>query len=165
MGMSVTISGATEQDVEQILKLQYLCYQSEAELSGDYGIEPLTQPLDSLRAELADGTVLVARLGQEVVASVRGTVDPDGTARINKLIVHPRMQRHGIGARLLRAAEAALAGERGAKRIQLHTGQRGGGNLRLYRSVGYETVGTSKGDDGVTVIVLEKPAETYATTA
>ncbi|MFJ8004767.1 GNAT family N-acetyltransferase [Streptomyces fagopyri] len=165
MGMSVTISAATEQDAEQILKLQYLCYQSEAELAGDYGIEPLTQPLDSLRAELADGTVLVARLGQEVVASVRGTADADGTARISKLIVHPRMQRHGIGARLLRAAEAVLVGERGAKRIQLHAGRRGGGNLRLYRSVGYETVGTSQGDDGVTVTVLEKPAETYATTA
>lgn len=165
MGMSVTISAATEQDAEQILKLQYLCYQSEAELYGDYGIEPLTQPLDSLRAELAGGTVLVARLGDEVVASVRGAVDPDGTARINKLIVHPRMQRHGIGARLLRAAEAALAEERGAKRFQLHTGHRSDGNLRLYQRVGYETVGTSKGNDGVPVIVLEKPAGTYATTA
>ena len=30
MGMSVTISAADEQDAEQILKLQYLCYQSEA---------------------------------------------------------------------------------------------------------------------------------------
>ena len=99
MGMSVTISAATEQDAESILKLQYLCYQSEAELYGDYGIEPLTQPLDSLRAELAGGTVLVARLGDEVVASVRGAVDADGTARINKLIVHPRMQRHGLGGR------------------------------------------------------------------
>jgi ribosomal protein S18 acetylase RimI-like enzyme len=165
MGMSVTISAATEQDAEQILKLQYLCYQSEAALYGDYGIEPLTQPLDSLRAELADGTVLVARLGDEVVASVRGVVDPDGTARINKLIVHPRMQRHGIGARLLRAAETALAEERGAKRFQLHTGHRSDGNLRLYRRVGYETVGTSQGNDGVPMIVLEKPVGTYATTA
>ena len=58
MGMSVTISAATEQDAEQILKLQFLCYQSEAALYGDYSIEPLTQPLDSLKAELTDGTVL-----------------------------------------------------------------------------------------------------------
>lgn len=40
MGMSVTISAAAEHDAEHILKLQYLCYQSEAELYGDYGIEP-----------------------------------------------------------------------------------------------------------------------------
>jgi hypothetical protein len=31
--------------------------------------------------------------------------------------------------------------------------------------VGYETVGTSEGSDGVPMIVLEKPAGTYATTA
>ena len=35
MGMSVTISTAEETDAEKILKLQYLCYQSEAELYGD----------------------------------------------------------------------------------------------------------------------------------
>ena len=45
-----------------------------------------------------------------------------------------------------RAAESALAGERGAKRFRLHTGHRSEGNLRLYRRVGYETVGTSQGD-------------------
>lgn len=44
MGMSVTISAATEQDAEQILKLQFLCYQSEAELYGDYSIEPSPSP-------------------------------------------------------------------------------------------------------------------------
>lgn len=44
MGMSVTISAARAQDAEQILKLQYLCYQSEAELYGDYGIEPSPSP-------------------------------------------------------------------------------------------------------------------------
>ncbi|MDX6313513.1 MAG: hypothetical protein QOF44_2977, partial [Streptomyces sp.] len=42
MGMSVTISTATEGDAESILKLQYLAYQSEAALYGDYSIEPLT---------------------------------------------------------------------------------------------------------------------------
>src|SRR5262245_50277118 len=62
MGMSVTISAATDHDVEQILKLQYLCYQREAEIYGDYTLEPLTQTLDGLRAELSQGLVLVARL-------------------------------------------------------------------------------------------------------
>lgn len=52
MGTSVTISAATDQDAEQILKLQYLCYQQEAALYDDYAIEPLTQTLQALRAEL-----------------------------------------------------------------------------------------------------------------
>lgn len=165
MGMSVTISVATERDAEQIFRLQYLCFQSEAALYGNYRIDPLVQTLDSVREEVGADCVFVARLGEEVVGSVRGTPNPDGTASIGKLCVHPRLQGHGIGARLLRAAESALAEERGAKRFRLSTGHRSDAGLRLYRRVGYETVGTDKGNDGVPMIVLEKPAGTYAATA
>ncbi|MEU3047772.1 GNAT family N-acetyltransferase [Streptomyces sp. NPDC006984] len=156
MGMSVTISAATEQDAEHILKLQYLCYQAEAELYGDYGIEPLTQSLADLRAELAQGHALVARLGGEVVASVRGAVAQDGTARIAKLIVHPRMQHHGLGGRLLDAIELRCAAEGGAKRFRLFTGHRSESNLRLYRSRGYAPVGTEQVGPRLTVVTLEK---------
>ncbi|MET9159801.1 GNAT family N-acetyltransferase [Streptomyces parvulus] len=165
MGMSVTISAASARDAEQIFRLQYLCFQSEAALYGNYRIDPLVQTLDSVRDEVARDCVFVARLGDEVVGSVRGRVSEDGAAAIGKLCVHPRLQGHGIGARLLRAAEAALADERGAKRFRLHTGHRSESGLRLYRRVGYRTVGTAEGADGVPMIVLEKPAEAYATTA
>ncbi|MFK4102317.1 GNAT family N-acetyltransferase [Streptomyces sp. NPDC019531] len=165
MGMSVTISAAAEQDAEQIFRLQYLCFQSEAALYGNYRIDPLVQSLDSVRAEVVSDCVFVARLGEEVVGSVRGRVTEDGSAAIGKLCVHPRLQGHGIGARLLRAAESALAEERGATSFRLFTGHRSEGNLRLYRKVGYQTVGTSEGADGVPMIVLEKPAGTYAATA
>ncbi|MFI0715746.1 GNAT family N-acetyltransferase [Streptomyces inhibens] len=156
MGTSVTISAATDQDAEQILKLQYLCYQSEAALYDDYGIEPLTQTLQALRAELAEGCVVVARLGEEVVGSVRGTVDTDGTAQIAKLIVHPRLQRHGLGGRLLAAIEERLAAERSALRYRLFTGHRSEGNLRLYRSHGYAPVGTEQLTKRLSVVTLEK---------
>ncbi|MER7801923.1 GNAT family N-acetyltransferase [Streptomyces parvulus] len=165
MGMSVTISAASARDAEQIFRLQYLCFQSEAALYGNYRIDPLVQTLDSVRDEVAGDCVFVARLGHEVVGAVRGRVSEDGAAAIGKLCVHPRLQGHGIGARLLRAAEAALADERGAKRFRLHTGHRSESGLRLYRRVGYRTVGTAEGADGVPMIVLEKPAEAYATTA
>ncbi|MFJ9864996.1 GNAT family N-acetyltransferase [Streptomyces sp. NPDC101165] len=165
MGMSVTISVATEQDSEQIFKLQYLCFQSEAALYGNYRIDPLVQSLDSVRQEVVGDCVFVARLGDEVVGAVRGKVTEDGAAAIGKLCVHPRLQGHGIGARLLRAAETALSEQRGATMFRLHTGHRSEGNLRLYRRVGYQTVGRSKGADGVEMIVLEKQAGTYATTA
>lgn len=158
MGMSVTISAATEHDAEQILKLQYLCYQTEAELYGDYSIEPLTQTLDGLRAELAGGCVLVARLGDEVVGSVRGAVDAEGTGHINKLIVHPRMQRHGLGGRLLNAVETRLAGEQGARRFRLFTGHRSDGNLRLYRRCGYVPAATERVSPKLSLITLEKEA-------
>ncbi|MFI1682579.1 MULTISPECIES: GNAT family N-acetyltransferase [unclassified Streptomyces] len=170
MGMSVTISVAAADDqdaVEQILKLQYLCYQSEAEIYGDYSIEPLTQSLESLRGELAAGTVLVARLGGEVVASVRGTVDADGTARIGKLIVHPRMQRHGLGGRLLDAIERRLGEGGTAKCFQLSAGHRSEQNLQLYRKHGYAPVSTQHVNERLTVLTLAKEAAagTYVASA
>ncbi|RKN38122.1 GNAT family N-acetyltransferase [Streptomyces hoynatensis] len=158
MGMSVTIDNATDQDAEQILKLQYLCFQPEAELYGDYGIEPLTQTLAELRTEVRETCVLVARLGAEVVGSVRGTVDADGTACIGRLIVHPRMQRHGLGGRLLAAIEERLAAERDAARYRLFTGHRSAANLRLYRRLGYAPVSTEEVSRHLSMITLEKEA-------
>lgn len=162
MGMSVTISAASAQDAEHILKLQYLCYQSEAELYGDYTIEPLTQTLDDLKDEIARGHALVARLGGEVVASVRGVVDAEGTARIGKLIVHPRMRHHGLGGRLLDAIEGSFGGHESAKRFQLFTGHRSEGNLRLYRSKGYAPVASESAGPGLTLVTLEKEAASAA---
>jgi ribosomal protein S18 acetylase RimI-like enzyme len=164
MGMSVTISAADTGDAEQILKLQYLCFQSEAQVYGDYAIAPLTETLAALRGEMAEGCVLVARLGEEIVGSVRAFVDPDGTARIGRLCVHPRMQRHGLGGRLLTAIEDRLAKDRDAKRYHLVTGQSSEGNLRLYRKYGYTPVGTER-DRQVTLIAMAKDAGPAATSA
>ncbi|MFJ5636237.1 GNAT family N-acetyltransferase [Streptomyces goshikiensis] len=159
MGMSVTISAAAAEDVEQNFKLQYLAFQREAELYGNYRIQPLTQTLDSLKSELETDTVLVARLGDEVVGTVRGNVDEDGTAKIAKLCVHPRLQRHGLGGRLLRAVEAALQGDGGTTRFRLHTGHKSESNLRLYRKAGYTQVGGRTASDGVQLVILEKEAK------
>lgn len=162
MGMSVTISAADEQDAEQILKLQYLCFQSEAELYGDYTIEPLTQSLQALKAELSKGRVLVARLGSEVVASVRGSVDDAGVAVIGKLIVHPRMQRHGLGGRLLTAIEGQLRADGEVRRFELFSGHRSEHNLRLYRRHGYTPVASDRVDGTLTVVTLAKDAQAPA---
>lgn len=159
MGMSVTISAAAAGDAEPIFKLQYLAFQSEAELYGNYLIQPLTQSLDSLKAELATDTVLVARLGDEIVGTVRGSVDEDGTGKIAKLCVHPRLQGHGLGARLLRAVEEALAGRGATSRFRLHTGHKSESNLRLYRKAGYTQVGGRTASDGVRLVILEKDAK------
>jgi ribosomal protein S18 acetylase RimI-like enzyme len=158
MGMSVTISAATEADAERILKLQYLCYQSEAELYGDWGIDPLTETLDELRARLSQRHVLVARLGEEVVGAVCGFTDAEGTAHVERLCVHPRLQRHGLGRRLLRGIEESLAAEgEGPRAYRLFTGHRSLGNLRLYQGLGYEQVATEQVSPRLSFVVLEKP--------
>ncbi|MFD8482900.1 GNAT family N-acetyltransferase [Kitasatospora sp. NPDC059673] len=159
MGMSVIIAAAGPDEAEQILKLQYLGYQSEAELYSDWTLEPLTQSLESLKTELAGHRVLVARLGEEVVGSVRGSVDEAGVGRIGKLVVHPRMQRHGLGRRLLTALEAQLA-EDGAARFEAFTGHRSLGNIRLYQSLGYRETEVREVSRRLSIVTLAKSGET-----
>ncbi|MQS11453.1 GNAT family N-acetyltransferase [Streptomyces kaniharaensis] len=167
MGMSVIISAADAEDAEQILKLQYLGYQAEAELYGDWSIDPLTQSLESLRAELAEQRFLVARLGDEVVGTVRGRVDGDGIGRIGRLVVHPRMQRHGLGGRLLDALERRLVEDgRPLTAYRLFTGHRSLGNLRLYARQGYRQAGVEQVTSRLSVVHLEKPVSSpFAATA
>ncbi|MFJ6620291.1 GNAT family N-acetyltransferase [Kitasatospora sp. NPDC091335] len=160
MGKSVIISAAEVEDAEQILKLQYLGYQPEAELYGDWAIEPLTQSLESLRAELSEQHVLVARLGGEVVGTVRGHVGADGVGRIGRLVVHPRMQRHGLGGRLLDALERRMAQDGPVNAYELFTGHRSLGNLRLYARQGYCQTRVEQVDGRLSFVHLAKPAMT-----
>ncbi|WP_151774820.1 GNAT family N-acetyltransferase [Streptomyces abyssomicinicus] len=156
MGMSVTISRAAEQDAEQIFRLRYLCFQSEAALYGDHRIGPLTESLADVRDRITAGIVCVARLGEEVIGAVYGRATADGSGEIDGLCVHPRLQGHGIGARLLRAAEAALTEAVPVAAFRLSAGVRSEPGLRLYRSLGYEATGRADGPDGIPRIVLER---------
>ena len=80
----MTIDRATREDLETILQLQYLAYQSEAELFGTKDIPPLKQTLDEVVREYEDGIIL--RMTDEqnrIIASVRAK-EQDETVYIGK---------------------------------------------------------------------------------
>lgn len=158
MATDPTIGLARVDEAEKILKLQYLCYQSEAEIYDDYSLPPLTQTLWELLSEYDDHTILVARLGDEVVGSVRAQLE-SRTCYIGRLIVHPRLQRQGLGTRLMNKIEAKFPT---ADRYELFTGHRSEGNLRLYRQLGYAEFRTEEMSSGPTMIYLEKSGESGA---
>jgi len=68
MDINITIGPARVREAEYILKLQYLCYQSEAALYDDYTIEPLTQTLADLLASYDTHAILGERLMQALEA-------------------------------------------------------------------------------------------------
>jgi GNAT superfamily N-acetyltransferase len=94
-------------EAKPILALQYLCYRVEAERYDEPAIPALTQTPEGLIGEIRTHRVLVARLGTEAVGSVRAR-RRDGTCRIGRLIVDPRLQGQGLGTRLTGEIEACF---------------------------------------------------------
>jgi len=140
-GGTVIFRKATADDAEELLKLQYLCYQPEAALYG-YGIQPLTQRLHEVVAEIAQGQAFVAVQSGFIVGGVRCHVDGE-VMRLGKLICHPRVQKQGIGSRLMTLAEDYARSQPGVVAIVLFTGAESAHNLRFYKQRGYEETHTT----------------------
>jgi len=157
----LTIVPAMVADAQDLLHLQRLAYQSEAELYNDWSIPPLTQTLASLQDEFADAHFLKALVGDRLVGSVRAKLDA-GCCAVGRLIVHPEFQRRGIGSRLLTEIEATFPE---AVKFELFTGSRSEGNLRLYQKHGYTVCRTQVLSPQVTLVYLEKPATESSTPA
>jgi ribosomal protein S18 acetylase RimI-like enzyme len=146
------ITPAKIDDAEAILNLQKRAYESEAKLYNDWAIPPLTQSLDSLKAEILAGGVLKYSRGGAIIGSVRALLQ-DGKCEIGRLIVAPELQRQGIGSTLLSAIEARFPQ---AHSFELFTGSKSEGNIRLYRRHGYEIVGTKALSPTVTFVFMSK---------
>ncbi len=150
----MNIEQATVEDARDILELQRLAYQSEAELYDDWSIPPLTQTLDGMKDDIVRQLCLKAVLDGKLVGSVRGVRNGD-TCEIGRLIVCPDVQGRGIGSRLMAAIEGAFAGVR---RFELFTGPRSERNIRLYQKLGYAVFRTDRISDNLQLVFMEKQA-------
>ena len=150
------VQPARPSDAAEILELQKLAYHSEAAIYDEYGIPPLTQTLDGMRADLDRQTCLKAVVddgrGVRIVGSVRAHLD-GGTCYIGRLIVHPDWQNEGIGTRLMEEIERLF---RHAPRLELFTGHLSERNLYLYRKLGYRPFKQERISDALTLVYLEK---------
>lgn len=118
--------------MEEILKLQYLAYQSEAKLFGNMDIPPLKQTLKEVYDKFQKRAILKAVYdGEVIIGSVRAYQD-GGTVYIGKLMVHPKMQKKGIGTKLLLEIENEYPNQR----YELFTSTRSEKNMALYQKLG-----------------------------
>lgn len=126
------IQKAGYEDLPEILRLQYLAYQSEADLFENRDIPPLKQTLDEVISEYYEGIILKVEVDGDIIGSVRAVLKND-TVYIGKLIVHPDFRRRGLGGRLLLEIERYFP----EKRYELFTSTRSKDNIRLYERSGY----------------------------
>lgn len=137
---------------EEILALQKLCYQSEAEIYNDYRIPPLVQTLDEIKTEFQDYYFLKA-VEEDIIGSVRARVSHPGTCYIGRLIVHPDFQNKGIGTQLMNNIEEIF---RECYRWELITGHLSKKNIKLYEKCGYNIFKTEKLAPQLDLVYLEK---------
>ena len=146
------IEKANLEDLDEILRLQYLAYQSEAALFGSNDIPPLKQKLDEVTEEYAQGRILkMIDEDGTIIGSVRAK-EADGTVYIGKLMVHPDHRRKGYGRRLLTEIERNFPG----KRYELFTSTRSKDNIRLYKDNGYREFDQRVAGDDLVFVYMEK---------
>ena len=148
----ILIEPAQLTDAPEILALQKLAYLSEAEISQDYTIPPLTQTLEEIEREFQTRTVLKVAVGGKIIGSVRAHLQK-GTCYIGRLIVHPDFQNQGIGAKLMGEIEGRFAH---ARRYELFTGEKSERNLYFYQKLGYRIFRKEELTDKVTLVFFEK---------
>ena len=146
------IKKAQKEDLEEILKLQYLAYQSEAKLFGNMDIPPLMQTLEEVYDEFQKGAILKAvDDGGIIIGSVRAYQD-GGTVYIGKLMVHPSKQGQGIGTKLLLEMEKQCPNQR----YELFTSSRSERNIELYKKLGYKIFDEEQVTEELRFVYMEK---------
>lgn len=136
-----------------ILALQKRVYESEARLYDDWNLPPLTQTIDSLRAEFATSLVLKAVDGDGAIAGSVRARESAGTCHVGRLIVSPEQQGRGIGTRLMSEIEARFPA---VPRFELFTGNLSAANIRLYERLGYRHCREQAMSPTVTLVFMEK---------
>ena len=143
---------AEKRDLQKILDLQYLAYQSEARLFDNQDIPPLKQTLADVENEFQKGIILKA-LDEDktIIGSVRAFCD-NGTVYIGKLMVHPSKQGQGIGTQLLLEMEKQYLNQR----YELFTSTRSEKNIALYQKLGYEIFDEEQVTEELRFVYMEK---------
>lgn len=152
MAKKVEIFQATFEDAVEILYLQKLAYQSEAQIYNDWTLPPLLQTIKEIQGEFKTHLFLKAVSEHSIIGSVRTRIMGD-TCHIGRLIVHPKWQNQGIGTRLMTEVELMY---RGVARFELFTGSNSIRNLHLYHKLWYQEFRREPLGSKVELVYLEK---------
>ena len=148
----IRISRIRVEDAGEVLTVQRAAFVSEAQIYGSADMGPLTQTLEQVEAELADGKGWVARRADGRLVGAMRYREADDVLLIGRIAIAPDAQGEGIGRRLLAAAEESS----GMAEAELFTGSLSEANLRLYQDCGYVETERIEQGDGTAQVFLRK---------
>jgi Ni,Fe-hydrogenase III small subunit/N-acetylglutamate synthase-like GNAT family acetyltransferase len=144
---------AERSDAPEILALQKIAYQSEAEIYGDDSLPALRQTLEELQGDFVQKLIIKAMVNGKIIGSIRGQAREDGSVFISRVIVHPYFQGRGIGRRLVEEMEKSFPR---ANSFEVFTGFKSRANLERFRRLGYRRYKTEPLTPTITWICLKK---------
>ena len=147
---------ATALDAPEILALQKIVYQHEAEIYDDWSLTPLKQTLADMRGDFESKIFIKAVVGGKIVGSVRGYMVEGGTAHVTRLIVHPYFWQRGIGTKLVEEIDGLFPA---ARRFETFSGQKSRHTKELYQRLGYAPIRQEKVSEHRDRVYFEKERE------
>jgi ribosomal protein S18 acetylase RimI-like enzyme len=130
------IENASLSDLTDIVSLQKMAFQSEAELFNDYSIAPFTQSIESIGEDFKSYLYVKAVSNGEILGSVRAC-EEEHVCHIGRLFVHPDHQNRGVGKALMLHIERLF---NNCGTYSLFCAKRVSKNLSFYKKLGYGVV-------------------------
>jgi predicted N-acetyltransferase YhbS len=149
------IRRASREDAEAIKKITVEAFEKYCEMAGLEDIAALNESIEQIEKDIEEKVVLVAYIDDEVVGSVRVSIDHDTKeAYLSRFGVSTRYQNLGIGKALMNMVDITMI-HNGVDRIMLHTASKVFSLVRFYYGRGFYIDSTSK-DRGYVRALLVK---------
>jgi len=152
---NIIIRRARLLQAKEILEIQKLAFQSEAEIHKNYGISPLVQTIESIEDDFSTYHFYIAVLENKIIGSVKVRLIENIHLWIGRLVVHPDYQGRGIGKKIMVYVENKY---RNVEVFLLYTAEKSIRNVTFYKSLGYEISGkyTEPGHSDIILVKLTK---------
>ncbi|MRI68306.1 GNAT family N-acetyltransferase [Gracilibacillus thailandensis] len=136
-------------NAEDILNLQILSYQVEAEIIGSYGIPPLKDTVDTLQS---CGETFFGYYDNEALCGAISIRVDDETLDIHRLIVHPNHFRRGIAQMLFHFIESKFK----VQIIKVATGSNNTPAIHFYKKNGFQKMKEVRVNKQLSLTFFEK---------
>jgi len=132
---SFVIRRAVESDAAPVFSILQQAFREYGSAIGQTNLDALKETVDDVRRAIAEKTVLIAEMDNEVVGTLRLDIRGD-KAYLSRFAVCSNNRGIGIGEALMNAADRYLVSQ-GVREVTLHTASRHTSLMRFYYGLGY----------------------------